>query len=245
MEITTEMIDVAYSVSANVYAQKTNKNDAIAQLEKQGWKKATASNYIRLFKNMMDGEPYKTLPSKEAVDYFLTHIKNDYDLNKLNNALKATREFVNYYENLGKNDAEPIKKILSGHESSFESQLAIIYPDELNEPKLETETALFEGDKKTVSINSYERNKKARTKCIQHYGLQCVVCDFDFEKVYKNIGKGFIHVHHLTKLSDIGQDYEVNPVKDLRPVCPNCHSMLHKKNPPYSIDELRNLIKSG
>jgi 5-methylcytosine-specific restriction enzyme A len=54
-----------------------------------------------------------------------------------------------------------------------------------------------------------------------------------------DIGKGFIHVHHLTQLSDIGQGYEVDPVKDLRPVCPNCHAMLHKKNPPYTIDEIK------
>jgi 5-methylcytosine-specific restriction protein A len=232
------MIKVAYSVSANVYAGKVNKTDAIVQLKKKGWNKTTASNYIRLFKNMMDGELYKTLPSEEAVNYFLTHITNDYGLNKLNNALKATRDFVNYYESLDKKDADPIKKIFLRYESSFEFQLVIIYPDELNEPELDAETALFEGDKKTISVNIYERSKQARTKCIKEYGLQCVVCGFDFEKVYGDIGKGFIHVHHLTPLSNIGQSKEVNYVEDLRPVCPNCHAMLHKKNPPYTIDDL-------
>jgi len=66
-----------------------------------------------------------------------------------------------------------------------------------------------------------------------------VVCEFNFEAAYGEIGSGFIHVHHLTKLSDIRQGYEVNPVDDLRPVCPNCHAMLHKRNPPYTIDELK------
>jgi predicted HNH restriction endonuclease len=109
-----------------------------------------------------------------------------------------------------------------------------VYPDELDK----TET-LFEGIKKAVLVNSYERNPTARKKCIEHYGAQCVVCGFNFEKMYGNIGFGFIHVHHLTKLSEIGQGYEVNPVKDLRPVCPNCHAMLHQKNPPHTIDELK------
>lgn len=45
-------------------------------------------------------------------------------------------------------------------------------------------------------------------------------------------------MHHLTQLSKIGQGYEVDPVNDLRPVCPNCHAMLHKRNPPYAIDKL-------
>ncbi|MBL7811124.1 MAG: HNH endonuclease [Bacteroidetes bacterium] len=70
-----------------------------------------------------------------------------------------------------------------------------------------------------------------------------MVCDFDFQKTYGKIGKNFIHVHHLIKVADIGSKYEVNPIKDLRPVCPNCHSMLHKKEPPLTIEELRLLLK--
>jgi predicted HNH restriction endonuclease len=123
---------------------------------------------------------------------------------------------------------------MSEEETNEDLQTATVYPDELD--KSET---LFEGIKKTVLVNSYERNQVARNKCIKYYGLQCVVCGFDFEKVYGDIGKGFIHVHHLTQLSDIGQGYEVNSINDLRPVCPNCHAMLHKKNPPYTIDELK------
>ena len=118
-------------------------------------------------------------------------------------------------------------------------QTVTVYPDELDKPE-----TLFEGIKKTVLVNSFERNPKARKKCIEHYGAQCVVCGFNFEKVYGDIGKGFIHVHHLTKLSDIGQGYEVNPIKDLHPVCPNCHAMLHQKNPPHTIDELKLKIQN-
>ncbi len=124
-------------------------------------------------------------------------------------------------------------------ERSRDLQSAKIYPDELDNPE-----SLFEGIKKTVLVNSYERNPKARKKCIEHYGAQCVVCGFNFEKVYGNIGFGFIHVHHLTQLSDIGRGYEVDPIKDLRPVCPNCHAMLHQKNPSHTIDELRLKIQN-
>ena len=70
-----------------------------------------------------------------------------------------------------------------------------------------------------------------------------MVCDFDFQKTYGKIGKNFIHVHHLTKVEDIGNKYEVNPINDLRPVCPNCHSMLHKQEPPLTIEELKLLLK--
>ncbi len=75
--------------------------------------------------------------------------------------------------------------------------------------------------------------------CIKHYGAVCIVCDFSFEQVYGDLGAGFIHVHHLTPLSDIGREYQVNPIKDLRPVCPNCHAMLHREKETLSIEVLR------
>ena len=102
---------------------------------------------------------------------------------------------------------------------------------------------LVEGAKKTVIVNAYERNGKAREICIEHYGTKCSVCDFDFESKYGEIGLGYIHVHHLTKLSSIGRRYELDPIRDLRPVCPNCHSMLHKRDDPFSIEELRKMLK--
>ncbi len=65
---------------------------------------------------------------------------------------------------------------------------------------------------------------------------------FNFRKYYGPTGKNFIHVHHLKPLSEVKDEYEVNPEEDLRPVCPNCHAMLHKKNPLYEIEELKKLI---
>ncbi|RYF91900.1 MAG: hypothetical protein EOO03_00210 [Chitinophagaceae bacterium] len=101
---------------------------------------------------------------------------------------------------------------------------------------------LFEGAKKTIVVNAYERNPKARKLCIEHWKAICAVCEFDFEKNYGEIGKGFIHVHHLTPVSKIGEQYEVDPINDLRPVCPNCHSMLHRQNDTLSIDQLKVIV---
>tara|TARA_B110000971_G_C19826420_1_gene415825 strand:- start:535 stop:747 length:213 start_codon:yes stop_codon:yes gene_type:complete len=64
----------------------------------------------------------------------------------------------------------------------------------------------------------------------------------NFEKKYGAIGEGFIHVHHIKQLSDIGKEYEVDPVSDLVPVCPNCHAMLHKRRPPFSVSELKKML---
>jgi 5-methylcytosine-specific restriction protein A len=100
---------------------------------------------------------------------------------------------------------------------------------------------LYEGVKKQITVNAYERNPKARQLCLQKYGFKCCVCGFDFEEVYGEIGIGYIEVHHLIPLNEVNKEYQVNPVNDLRPVCPNCHSMLHKAN--LSIEQLRDTLR--
>ncbi len=98
---------------------------------------------------------------------------------------------------------------------------------------------LIEGAVKSIMVNAYERNPVARKKCIDHYGTKCCVCDFDFEKIYGSLGREFTHVHHLKQLSEIKEEYIVNPIEDLRPVCPNCHAMLHRSGALLSIEELK------
>ncbi len=117
-------------------------------------------------------------------------------------------------------------------------QSPVHLPEEISTPAL-----FFEGASRQISINSYERNPRARKACIDHYGCACFVCGFDFGERYGDIGKGFIHVHHLVPISDIDKGYSVNPIEDLRPVCPNCHAMLHKSSSTLSIEELQTRIR--
>ena len=113
------------------------------------------------------------------------------------------------------------------------------YPDEI-----EDQTSLTEGAKKQVTINAYERNPAARSKCLDHYGYKCTTCEFDFEKTYGELGKGYIHVHHLVDISSVGKEYTIDPIKDLRPVCPNCHAMLHRNTKiSRSIEDLKGKIQ--
>jgi hypothetical protein len=104
------------------------------------------------------------------------------------------------------------------------------------------EETLIEGAKKQITVNAYERNPLARQRCLNHYGYSCTICKFNFSNVYGDIGNDFIHVHHLKELNQIGEEYEVDPINDLRPVCPNCHAMLHKRKPAYTIEELKEKI---
>jgi hypothetical protein len=112
------------------------------------------------------------------------------------------------------------------------------YPDEVTDSK-----PLPEGTAKKVIINAYERNPEARKRCIDYYGVSCAVCGFNFGRVYGDIVDGYIHVHHLRPISDVGKEYIIDPIKDLRPVCPNCHAVIHLNDPPYTIEQAKELLK--
>lgn len=99
-----------------------------------------------------------------------------------------------------------------------------------------------EGCRKSVLVNRFERDPRARAKCVDHYGPCCSVCGMTFAERYGNTMDGFIHVHHVRPLASIGEAYEVDPIADLRPVCPNCHAVLHHGNPPISIEQARTLV---
>ncbi|WP_177763106.1 HNH endonuclease [Flavobacterium sp. I3-2] len=106
----------------------------------------------------------------------------------------------------------------------------------------EDNVELYEGAKKIIIVNKYERSRKARKKCLEYHGYNCKICNILLEDKYGDIASKYIHVHHLTKVADIGKEYIINPIQDLVPICPNCHSMIHKLNPMLSIEELKSRI---
>ncbi len=61
----------------------------------------------------------------------------------------------------------------------IESNTVSLFPDEMDSAE-----RFREGAVRQVSVNAYERDPKARQKCIDYYGLNCSVCNFNFGKVY-------------------------------------------------------------
>ena len=105
---------------------------------------------------------------------------------------------------------------------------------------------LQEGAKTRILVNAYERNTRARALCLEYWGPSCVVCGVNFEKKYGIDFRGLIHVHHLRPLASIGANYTLDPVKDLRPVCPNCHAAMHyRKDPPYTVEETQRFLEAA
>lgn len=96
----------------------------------------------------------------------------------------------------------------------------------------------LEGTRFDIVATGIERNPDARREAMRVHGVRCIACDFDFESVYGEIGRGFIHVHHRRPLSQAEESREVDPRADLVPLCPNCHAMVHRAMPPLAIEDL-------
>lgn len=147
-------------------------------------------------------------------------------------------QFVNYCSNYGFTHSKP--SLGKRHYHILTEDDGQLYPDELPQ----NEQGYWEGARTTVIVNRYERDRAARSKCIEHRGASCSVCAFNFGETYGELGAGFIHVHHIVALSKLDKEYRVDPIKDLEPVCPNCHAMLHRERPYLTVEELRKRLSA-
>ena len=68
---------------------------------------------------------------------------------------------------------------------------------------------------------------------------KCIVCRFDFAERYSSLGERYIQVHHRVPLGEIKEEYRLDPIRDLIPICPNCHAMIHRTQPALTIEELQ------
>lgn len=146
-----------------------------------------------------------------------------------------------------------MRKIVGGNVPDLRNVLAYLIKriedreTTLRYPDIEVSDDHSEGHVLKCYVNKFERDKSARDKCVKKFGWQCQVCGINFNSVYGSLGKDFIHVHHLVPLHTIKREYKVNPLRDLIPVCPNCHAMLHKlinKEKLESEEQYRNAVQS-
>ena len=129
-----------------------------------------------------------------------------------------------------------VLKYLEDNNYTCEDDIPQILPEEYGES----------GIAQKVLVNRYERNQNARKKCLEVYGSKCKICGFTSGDFYGEEFSNKIEVHHIVPIHKIDETYKVNPQKDLIPVCPNCHMILHTKmkNGEYpSIEYLKSKIR--
>ena len=236
MDIPDATSRAAYDVAKRVYERSLTREAGLSCLATaHSMNRNSAADYLGVFSCMVEGRCYTRTSNAFATDYFLTQIHKDYGADGLRNAFTAVNLHLDYYEGLRKTTLKKIRSVQAKHAALLEYDGLTVFPDEV----VAGAEPFAEGAIATVTINIYERNPLARQKCIEHYGYACFVCNFEFEAAYGPLGCSFIHVHHLIELSAIKGEYTVDPINDLRPLCPNCHAMIHKRRPALSIEELR------
>lgn len=138
-----------------------------------------------------------------------------------------------------KDDGEPLPAL-----EQFLSSFLGTTLDIFAEWHISDEIGEVEGGYTKAIYNRYERSSANRAVCLSVKGSVCVACGEDPGIKYKMDGKRVVHVHHLTPVSQMGGRRPVDPIKELVPLCPNCHNVAHKRNPPFTPGEIRNLIES-
>ncbi|VGO22314.1 HNH endonuclease [Pontiella sulfatireligans] len=215
MKISMEAIVNIYRQAKLVYSGSLSRKEAVGQaMQFGGMSDASARDSIQNLHYMLAGRKYARTMNIEATKYFLRNIHADFGTAGFQEAVSAVKLHIEYYASLPNGGMQvTLLKEVEKLEAEFGAEVKTIFPDELPDP-----TRLVEGAKKTVTVNAYERSPAARRMCLERYGYGCAVCGFKFTDTYGDLGNEFIHVHHELDLAAIGEEYEVDPIEDLKPV---------------------------
>lgn len=233
MNYSHDQCQAACEYADTVYRLQATTEEAIGVLTtKHQINEATAKMFIECYARLRRGEVYRRGLAEEATRVFLDFIQSKYGLPGLVVAVQAADSHLAYRRSTG--DRRPgLIKLIEAYRSQLTDTIQLL-PDEENDQ-------YCEGTRTVVWVSKIERSPAARTKCIEHHGLKCCVCDFSFGDSFGDIGFGFIHVHHLNPISATIAERPVDPIHDLRPICPNCHAMAHRETPPISIERLKSI----
>ena len=110
------------------------------------------------------------------------------------------------------------------------------------------ENIVTEGQLSTRNVTYRTRSRQLRDAAIEHYTkvgkIPCSVCSFDYGLAYVGIGTGYIQIHHLEPISYNGETRLAldEAVRKVRPLCANCHVMVHRRHPWLSVERVTDLL---
>ena len=93
-----------------------------------------------------------------------------------------------------------------------------------------------------------QRNSKlihqAKKRHLEQEGdLACEVCGMSFEAQYGEIGQGYIEAHHRKPMAEMAGE-TFSEVEDIMLLCSNCHRMIHRQSPPFTVEELKSRVEA-
>ena len=144
---------------------------------------------------------------------------------------------------LGIDEGEPDAHIVCRWTGRFAAAVVAILPTEDTGLSVEPEVIGYpDGALTTVQTNRYERDRRNRAAAIAIHGTACKGCGLEMGTRYGPVAAGFVEIHHITPVSQLGAGYVIDPVRDLVPLCPNCHAVAHRRDPPLTVNEISLLL---
>ena len=144
---------------------------------------------------------------------------------------------------LGVDEGEPDAQIVCQWTARFSAAVVAILPTEEIIKNTESEVIGYpEGSVIAVKANRYERDKRNRAAAIAIHGTACKGCGLEMSTRYGSVASGYVEIHHITPVSELGAGYIIDPARDLVPLCPNCHAVVHRRKPPLTVYELQALM---
>lgn len=124
--------------------------------------------------------------------------------------------------------------------SSMPGYVLVAHPDPAPSLDLDIhDVAATEGHRRLVLHIRRERNQNIVQKKKKQAGsLDCEVCGFSFHRAYGNAASDYCEVHHVVPLAE-AEDARRTRMADLAILCANCHRVVHLRNPPFTLDEMR------
>jgi 5-methylcytosine-specific restriction endonuclease McrA len=217
--------------------------DRLPQLE------YSETKYWAAFKTV---PPQKTVayldPRQASVRVFLGLIPgSEPDLQPTPSTKGWAARFPSIFQVTDKQDlTEATRLILKSHAAIGPSkqERTTSRPEHFAAEELHPKIQYLEGTTHRILVNAYEGSPRARETCLRHFGRSCTVCGFNFEAKYGKVTAGYIQVHHIVPIAQIDRQYRLDPIKDLRPVCPNCHAVIHRREPPFSVEEVKQMLRN-
>ena len=145
---------------------------------------------------------------------------------------------------LGVDEGESDAHIVCRWTGRFAAAVISILPMEETGEIVESDVIGYpEGALKTVRTNRYERDRRNRSAALAIHGTACKGCGLEMGARYGPVATGLVDIHHVTPVSQLGAGYVIDPVRDLVPLCPNCHAVAHRRDPVLTASEIELLLK--
>ncbi len=237
MKITEAQVVAACRKAQEVFYGGCKTNDAVETLvTEHGLNKATALDFIRDYKCLMEGLVFHRAMSASAMRYFMEQIFNAHNEGTKINAISSLRSHIAYYENHYKTTMQAMRAVADDFDARIKTEvtaadLATDFEHAVQKSLLSNRTdrlkRLANAPKTptvvTVKSRIFVRNPDVVAEVLLRADGKCESCLSEAPFMRKKDGSPYLEVHHRIQLASGGDDSVENSVA----LCPNCHRQAH------------------